>query len=584
VGVSDYVVGKNPCKRCRARGNDHNGDNFHFYGEGLGGHCFVCNYTLPSDDWLAEHGEVKEEEYEEVSTREAITPEENEKIKSYTGTDGKGFRGIRKEINSFFGVRYSYDETTGEPIKEFVPTTINGELVGYRTRVFPKDFTQPIGKVGKECDLVGQFRFKNGGNTIIIAGGEIKQRAAYQMLLDEQKAKGKTEWEPTAVVSPTIGESGAYKQIQAQYDFFLKWKKIIVMMDADDAGRDAAQKIVKVLPRGRVFIMETRYKDADEYIKLGKEKEFIQDFWKAKAYTPAGLHSSAEMYSAALDYVKLERLPMPPFLRKVEEMLGGGIPRGYLCMWAAGTSSGKSTVINQALTWWVMNTKEVIGVLSLEATLGELSTNLLSSYTKTKFAAIRDPEEREKLLKTDYVQQAAQELFTKEDGSPRFYVCDDRGSTRKEVEAKVEQMIAEMGITVLVVDVLSDILSGLSISEQEEHMAWQKSIIKAYGVTIHNIVHIRKAATSGDSASLGAEITEDQLFGTSSIAKSAGVTIALVRNKMAEDADERNTIKVRLLKNRSMGLTGAAGEIYYDPDTTVLQDKQEWLQNNPQEF
>ena len=115
-------------------------------------------------------------------------------------------------------------------------------------------------------------------------------------------------------------------------------------------------------------------------------------------------------------------------------------------------------------------------------------------------------------------------------------------------------------------------------------MAWQKSIIKAYGVTIHNIVHIRKAATSGDSASLGAEITEDQLFGTSSIAKSAGVTIALVRNKMAEDADERNTIKVRLLKNRSMGLTGAAGEIYYDPDTTVLQDKQEWLQNNPQEF
>lgn len=584
--MAEYIIGKNPCPKCQSRGQDRAGDNFHFYGESKGGHCFTCEWTLPSDDWIAEHGEIKdeEEEFEEVSTREAITPEENEKVKSYTGTDGKGWRGIRKETNAFFGVRFSYDESTGEAVKEFVPTTINSELVGYRTRIFPKDFTQPIGKVGKECDLVGQFRFKNGGNTIIIAGGEIKQRAAYQMLLDEQKAKGKTEWEPTAVVSPTIGESGAYKQVQSQYDFFLKWKKIIVMMDADNAGREAAQKIAKVLPRGRVFIMETRYKDADEYIKLGKEKEFIQDFWKAKAYTPAGLHSSAEMYSAALDYVKLERLPMPPFLRKVEDMLGGGIPRGYLCMWAAGTSSGKSTVINQALTWWVMNTKEVIGVLSLEATLGELSTNLLSSYTRTKFAAIRDPEEREKLLKTDYVQQAAQELFTKEDGSPRFYVCDDRGSSRKEVEAKVEQMIAEMGITVLVVDVLSDILSGLSISEQEEHMAWQKSIIKAYGVTIHNIVHIRKSQSSGDSASLGAEITEDQLFGTSSIAKSAGVTIALVRNKMAEDDSERNTIKVRLLKNRSMGLTGAAGEIYYDPDTTVLQDKQEWLLENPQEF
>lgn len=581
--------GKTQCPKCARSGQDNSGDNLVVYGldengKHRGYFCFACEHKHPSQQWLEDNGKVEEEEVEEVSTREAITPEENEKIKSYTGVDGKGWRGIRKEINAFFGVRFSYDETTGDPVKEFVPTTINGELVGYKTRIFPKDFTQPIGKVGKECDLVGQFRFKNGGNTIIIAGGEIKQRAAYQMLLDEQKSKGKTDWEPTAVVSPTIGESGAHRQIQSQYDFFMKWKKIVVMMDSDNAGREAAQKIAKVLPRGRVFIMETRYKDADEYIRLGKEKEFIQDFWKAKAYTPAGLHSSAEMYSAALDYVKLERLPMPPFLRKVEEMLGGGIPRGYLCMWAAGTSSGKSTVINQALTWWVMNTKEVIGVLSLEATLGELSTNLLSSYTKTKFAAIRDPEEREKLLKTDYVQGAAQELFTKEDGSPRFYVCDDRGSSRKEVEAKVEQMIAEMGITVLVVDVLSDILSGLSISEQEEHMAWQKSIIKAYNVTIHNIVHIRKASGGGESASLGAEITEDQLFGTSSIAKSAGVTIALVRNKMAEDFVERNTIKVRLLKNRSMGLTGSAGEIFYDPETTVLSDKEEWLKDNPQEI
>ena len=178
---------------------------------------------------------------------------------------------------------------------------------------------------------------------------------------------------------------------------------------------------------------------------------------------------------------------MPPFLRKVEEMLGGGVPRGYLCMWAAGTSSGKSTVINQALTWWVMNTKEVVGVLSLEATLGELSTNLLSSYTKTKFAAIRDPEEREKTSQDRLCSGCEGTLHERR--WLTTILCDDRGSNRKEVEAKVEQMIAEMGITVLVVDVLSDILSGLSIAEQEEHMAWQKSIIKAYNVTIHNIVH-----------------------------------------------------------------------------------------------
>ena len=36
-----FEEGANPCPKCRERGEDRAGDNFHFYGEGLGGHCFT---------------------------------------------------------------------------------------------------------------------------------------------------------------------------------------------------------------------------------------------------------------------------------------------------------------------------------------------------------------------------------------------------------------------------------------------------------------------------------------------------------------------------------------------------------------
>jgi hypothetical protein len=43
-----------------------------------------------------------------------------------------------------------------------------------------------------------------------------------------------------------------------------------------------SEKIVKVLPKGKVKIMPMRYKDANEYLENGKQKEFVQDFYNAK--------------------------------------------------------------------------------------------------------------------------------------------------------------------------------------------------------------------------------------------------------------------------------------------------------------
>ena len=56
---------------------------------------------------------------------------EDSKKRIKDGTTHKvTWRGIRPETNKFFGVTYECSQETGAPIKQFVPTTIDGGHVG----------------------------------------------------------------------------------------------------------------------------------------------------------------------------------------------------------------------------------------------------------------------------------------------------------------------------------------------------------------------------------------------------------------------------------------------------------------------
>ncbi|WPK29278.1 hypothetical protein [Escherichia phage vB_EcoM_EP57] len=69
-------------------------------------------------------------------------------------------------------------------------------------------------------------------------------------------------------------------------------------------------------------------------------------------------------------------------------------------------------------------------------------------------------------------------------------------------------------------------------------------------------------------------------MGSSFLAKGAGITLALERDKAAEDPVERNTTHCFILKNREFSETGPAGQFYYDIRTATLHDKEQYF-NNP---
>jgi archaellum biogenesis ATPase FlaH len=586
-GIDLSYEHKTACPRCRRKGGDNAGNNLHCYGlssdgSDLGAYCWACEMKIPNAKLRALlNGEEEEKEFEEVSTREKITPEENEQIKSYTGTDAKGWRGIRKDTNAFFGIRYSYDEETGQPDCMFVPTTINGELAGYRRRIFPKDFSAPVGQVGKECDMVGAFRFKAHTHTCIITGGETKMALTYQMMRDNQIARGKDEYESTAVVCSTLGEPGAHKQAQLQYTFFDQFKKIVICMDADDAGREAAEKLAKVLPKGRVFVMNMRYKDADIYVEKSKEDEFIRDFWNAKAYTPDGIVASGSLMEKVLAAARVKRIPLPPFMHKAQEMMAGGIPLGVIVNLASASGTGKSTIVDECTYFWVFNSPHKIGVVSLESDAGQYGTKILSRHIQHKIDLIANDDERVEFLQRPEVVKAGDELWFNEDGSHRWYVVDERDGGVESLKKQVEELVIACECKVILLDPIQDIFEGMSTDEQAQFMKWQKGMVKSHKISFINVNHVRKSSQGQKANSTGADLHEEDMHGTGSILKSGACNLLFMRDKEAEDSIERNTTRMKMTKCRWTGKTGVAGEYYYDNDTHTLFDKEDWMRQNP---
>ena len=540
-------------------------------------HCFVCQHTVPSQEWLEEHADEKpqrvktfkkERENMEVkpSGKPAISDEERQQIKSETSLKGFGFRNIRDDIYAIFGVRHSFDEKTREVIEQYYPTTQDGQLVGYKIREVPKNF-RSMNRTGADCDLFMQFKFNRGGKYVMICEGEIDALSAYQMLSDYNKSRG-SDFE-VAVVSPTTGAQSK-KQIAAQYKFFDSFEQIILSYDNDKAGQDASEELLKYLPKGKVKIMQMRFKDANEYLVADKQREFIQDFYNAKKHIPTGVLPSGSLYDRILEQTEIAKVPFPPFMKKLNEMFLGGMPLGYIFNIAADTGVGKTTYVNEMIYHWIFESPHLIGIVSMELDAGQYGEVLLSRHIARKLALMPDVNEKLEFLKSDKIKEKAKELMYNEDGSDRFYLLDNRDGSVEEIQDTIEELVVACGCKVIILDPLQDILDGLSNEEQAVFMKWAKGFIKSHGVSFVLINHMRKSENSG----------EQDIMGSSTIIKSAAANILLKRDKLAEDPVVRNTTNAQVTKNRVCGLTGPAGGAYYDNQTHTMHDLDEWLEEN----
>lgn len=570
---SSVVLEKVRCPKCAERGEDNSGDNLVVYENG-GKHCFnpSCNYTVPSEDYRDDIEQIFEHE-----DKLEYSGENWKKLQTHTVNEGGGYRGISDETYKFYGVRHQYD-ANNKLLEQIYPlTNTNNEICGVKIRnVDPKKFYVKGSNKALTTELFGQsVHRKSKSDTILLASGEADAMAAHEMLSN-------LGYKMPAIVSSTIGEDGA-KQFKAQYEFFNKFDRIVVVPDNDKAGKKALEKLSLVLPRGKLFVVELPRKDTNDMLLDGLESDFVARYMKAKPHVPEGIVGSGSLRNALLESINVLKIPLPPFMHVLEDMLSGGISLETIVNLVAASGIGKSSYANELTYYWIFNSPYKVGIYSLELSAGQYANVLLSRHIEQKISLLKQDEQLE-LLNSDVVQKQTEELLQTESGQDRFYLLEDRGGTLQQAKDQIEKLIIGCDCKVIIIDPLQDLFAGCTFDEEAQFMTWQKVMIKVYKIVFINICHTRKSSDDSNVGSTGAMISEESIQGSSAIYKSASINLLLTRNKLAENPMDRNTTKMWLSKNRSTGVTGPCGELIYNNKNHKLYDSNDYKELFPEDF
>lgn len=570
---SSVVLEKVRCPKCAERGEDNSGDNLVVYENG-GKHCFnpSCNYTVPSEDYRDDIEQIFEHE-----DKLEYSVENWKKLQTHTVNEGGGYRGISDETYKFYGVRHQYD-ANNKLLEQIYPlTNTNNEICGVKIRnVDPKKFYVKGSNKALTTELFGQsVHRKSKSDTILLASGEADAMAAHEMLSN-------LGYKMPAIVSSTIGEDGA-KQFKAQYEFFNKFDRIVVVPDNDKAGKKALEKLSLVLPRGKLFVVELPRKDTNDMLLDGLESDFVARYMKAKPHVPEGIVGSGSLRNALLESINVLKIPLPPFMHVLEDMLSGGISLETIVNLVAASGIGKSSYANELTYYWIFNSPYKVGIYSLELSAGQYANVLLSRHIEQKISLLKQDEQLE-LLNSDVVQKQTEELLQTENGQDRFYLLEDRGGTLQQAKDQIEKLIIGCDCKVIIIDPLQDLFAGCTFDEEAQFMTWQKVMIKVYKIVFINICHTRKSSDDSNVGSTGAMISEESIQGSSAIYKSASINLLLTRNKLAENPMDRNTTKMWLSKNRSTGVTGPCGELIYNNKNHKLYDSNDYKELFPEDF
>lgn len=570
---SSVVLEKVRCPKCAERGEDNSGDNLVVYKNG-GKHCFnpSCNYTVPSEDYRDDIEQIFEHE-----DKLEYSVENWKKLQTHTVNEGGGYRGISDETYKFYGVRHQYD-ANNKLLEQIYPlTNTNNEICGVKIRnVDPKKFYVKGSNKALTTELFGQsVHRKSKSDTILLASGEADAMAAHEMLSN-------LGYKMPAIVSSTIGEDGA-KQFKAQYEFFNKFDRIVVVPDNDKAGKKALEKLSLVLPRGKLFVVELPRKDTNDMLLDGLESDFVARYMKAKPHVPEGIVGSGSLRNALLESINVLKIPLPPFMHVLEDMLSGGISLETIVNLVAASGIGKSSYANELTYYWIFNSPYKVGIYSLELSAGQYANVLLSRHIEQKISLLKQDEQIE-LLNSDVVQKQTEELLQTENGQDRFYLLEDRGGTLQQAKDQIEKLIIGCDCKVIIIDPLQDLFAGCTFDEEAQFMTWQKVMIKVYKIVFINICHTRKSSDDSNVGSTGAMISEESIQGSSAIYKSASINLLLTRNKLAENPMDRNTTKMWLSKNRSTGVTGPCGELIYNNKNHKLYDSNDYKELFPEDF
>ena len=490
-------------------------------------HCFVCEARTPpeSDDLPHTHREVHVEAKQLSVTHENYVTIIERGISSDTA---KVYKCAKEGQNYHFNY-----------------TTPSGDIVATKTRTPDKDFR--IAGDWSSAGLYGQNLFSKGGKFVTVVEGEFDAMAAYQMLGSKYP-----------VVSIRNGAASAVKDIQKQYEWLDSFDNVVICFDADDPGQKAASQIAELFgAKAKVFKHLDGMKDACDYLQQKKTKEFSDKWWASEQHVPDGIVVGSSLLQEVMRPIAPSDCDYP------FAGLNGltyGIRKGELVTITAGSGLGKSQFVRE-IVWHVLNkTEDCMGLMFLEESVRKTGLSLMS-LAANKPLHLPDSES---------TSQEKMDAFNATLGTDRIYLFDHFGSTSVDnIINRVRYLSKGLGCQYIFLDHISIVVSaqasGYERKAIDEIMTKLRMLVQETGIALIVVSHLKRPESKGHEE--GAATSLAQLRGSGSIAQLSDMVIGLERNGQAEDVNERNTTRVRVLKNRFSGTTGPACSLLYSRDT-----------------
>lgn len=443
-------------------------------------------------------------------------------------------RGINAKVMEKYGV-----VTTGNKQEYVYPSK------GIKTRYLDeKGFSTSKGFKGDE--FFGQNLFPSNCSKIVtITEGELDALSAYQML-----SKGSSYVNPV-VSLPSATPSGKFwENVHKWLDSF---QTIRLSVDNDKAGKAVALKLAQMYP-SKVHVMDHgAFKDANDFLVAGREKDYVASWWGAKKVKPDNILSDAsdylELYDESPDF-EYFKTDIPEL---DEKMLG--ICKGYITLIQAPSGIGKSEVMRYLEYKLLTGSEYKVASCRKEET--KLRSLLgLVSYDRNENLTLKKLVDEKGL--EDEVKESIKSL-TKDERFVTFSI--DETQSNDDTMNQLRYIVAALDVDYLFIEPIQDIVVGSNASEKEGKLSdlitRMGNLCGDTGVGIVIIAH-----ENGDGGAMY----------SSMITKKAGFKIVLKGDRTSDDPQERNRTYLSIKEKNRVGLGfGDAGALDFDLDSYTLR-------------
>ncbi len=447
------------------------------------------------------------------------------------------WRGITKGTMEKFSVVTKIN-SDGEPIAIQFPYGKDAAKVrGYESKEF-----HSVGDI-REASLFGKEVFPAGSSrAITITEGELDALSVYQML--------GSSYPVVSIRSASSGE----KDCSKEREYLNSFEKIYLCFDNDTPGIEAKKKVARLFDFNKIYDVKlSELKDANEYLKAGREEEFKRIWWNSKRFLPETIISTFAEFEKILETKQEEASGTFPF--PTLQSYTYGFRPGEVVLLTALEGIGKTEILRAIEHHLLKTTENNIGIIHLEEdkarNLRGLSGYELQSPCHLPTSSITSEE----------IKAALHKVCKRED---RLHLYNHFGSDDPEVILDTIRFLgSSCDCKFITLDHISMVVSGLKEDDERKALDYISTRLKIMaqelGFVLFLVSHVND---------------EGKTRGSRNISKVADTWIHLERNHQATTDEERNTTYLELRKNRFGARTGPAGSLIFNPNTFIISEKE----------